>query len=428
MMDADARPGVFVRMFGSAVLMQAVLSATNLLVGLILIRRTTSEQYGYYVLTLTVIMLLNGLQSAFIQPQLITRMTGATVQESADLVGGLCRDQRYPWLLLPIVTLLVGIDFLTTHLLPSGLGWVLIAATAAVAASLHRDFFRMVLLAYRRPVEVLRADAVYAALLIVGVLMATLSPAPAAVAAASLACAAIVGGALSSRSLWHLAPWNKSATGVIRNIAPLGAVTAAGAAIHWLFSQGYNFLVAWTLDVPAVAAIAAIRILIMPVNLVSTGIGTLMLPTISAWLQFRPAGAVLRRLLLIVSALTAGALCYFALLWLLRDWVFTNLIKKQVAQRDPLLLLWFGVGILMLLRDQLVYLLVARSRYHALTLLTLTCALLALTTSYFGMKLIGVTGALLGVLIGEAVNVTGLLLMSSVEARKPSGVVVTHAG
>lgn len=429
-MDADsAKPGVFVRLFGSAVLMQAMLSATNLAVGLILIRRTSSEQYGFYVLTLTVVLLLNSLQNSFMQPQLVVRMASATAQESADFVGGLWRDQRYPWLLLPAVALIVGLDAISTHLLSPGVGFVLIASTAAVVASLHREFFRMVLLAYRRPVEVLRADAAYAVLLVIGALIATTTPAPAAVAALGLAVAALVGGSLGSRSLWRLRPWNKHARGSFRDIAPLGAVTASGSAIHWLFSQGYNFLVAWTLDVPAVAAIAATRILIMPVNLVSTGIGTMMLPTVSGWLQARPAAEVLRRLLLIVGSLAAGALCYFAILWVLRDWVFTTLIKKQVEQRDELLLLWFAVAILMLLRDQIIHLMLARARFHALTWLTLMCALLALATSYFGMKLIGVAGALIGVLIGEAINVAGLLMLSSIEARRHvGGVASSHAG
>jgi O-antigen/teichoic acid export membrane protein len=176
-------------------------------------------------------------------------------------------------------------------------------------------------------------------------------------------------------------------------------------------------VVAATLGVTAVAPISATRILIMPVNLLSTGIGTMMLPTISGWLQTRDARTVLRRQLTIAAAVASGAVCYFAVVWWIRDWLFASVLKKQIAQRELLLLLWFAVGLLMLLRDQLVYILLARSRYRDLTILTFVSAVLSLTTGYVGMRLIGVPGALVGVLVGEFVNVAGQVALSAHELR-----------
>ena len=63
---AERKGGVFVRMFGSAILTQAMLSAASLLVGLILIRETTVVQYGYYILIINGVALLTGLQNGFI--------------------------------------------------------------------------------------------------------------------------------------------------------------------------------------------------------------------------------------------------------------------------------------------------------------------------------------------------------------------------
>jgi O-antigen/teichoic acid export membrane protein len=144
----------------------------------------------------------------------------------------------------------------------------------------------------------------------------------------------------------------------------------------------------------------------------------LMLPTISGWLQFLPASVVLRRLLLIACALALVAIGYFGLVWTLRDWIFVTLLKKNILRRDELVLLWFAVGLLMLLRDQLIFLLLARERFHSLTTLTAASALVSLTVSVLSMRLIGVTGALLGVLAGEAVNVSCLLTLSTLEARR----------
>lgn len=413
-------------MFGSAVVMQALLSATNLIVGLILIRRTPDEQYGYYVLTVTTILLVTMLQNAFIQSHMVVRMTGATEQGRADLVGGLYRDQRRMW---PVVAALASVVILAcelAHVIDFRTVWVALAATAAVLVSLFREFFRMVLLAMRKPEDVLKADMVYAALLILGAAGATFTSAPAAVTAAVLAAAAFFGGWKCHYALWRSERWNiHGAPGILMAIAPLGAWTAAGSAIHWLFSQGYNFLVAGTLGVSAVAALSATRILIMPVNLLSSGIGTMMLPTVSGWLQQHSVPKVLKRQLLIAGSLAVGALFYFAALWLCRDWLFNVIMKKNLPQRDLLMLLWFGVGLLMLLRDQLVYMLLSRSRFRILTVLTLVSAVVSLTISYFSMRVssIGASGALMGVLAGEFVNVTGLVLLSIEETKKSPALV-----
>ena len=46
------------------------------------------------------------------------------------------------------------------------------------------------------------------------------------------------------------------------------------------------------LDVAAVAAFAATRLLVMPINLLSSGIGTLMLPLASGWMNAHGASVL----------------------------------------------------------------------------------------------------------------------------------------
>ena len=86
-MNVSRSRTAFARMFGSALVMQALLSATSLAVGLILIRRVPDEQYGYYVLSMNMVMLATALQNAFIQSHMVVRMSGASAAEHADLIG-----------------------------------------------------------------------------------------------------------------------------------------------------------------------------------------------------------------------------------------------------------------------------------------------------------------------------------------------------
>jgi O-antigen/teichoic acid export membrane protein len=173
------------------------------------------------------------------------------------------------------------------------------------------------------------------------------------------------------------------------------------------------------LDVAAVAAIAATRLLLMPVNLVSAGIGSIMLPLASGWLHQHGAPMLLRRLCLMALGMAATTLCYFAVLWLLRDWIFSVVLKKQFAQRDALLMLWGAIFLVMVVRYQLCYLLAAQGRFRALTLTTLVSAVTSLAASYWAMLRFGVAGALVGMLIGELISVTGIVIISFRKARHP---------
>ena len=413
MSDRRRRHFAFARLLSTAVISQALLSAASFAVGLILIRSTTDVQYGYYILASNAILLLVSLQTGFFNPPLAIRMNQYDRKGRGALVGGLYRAQYRSLPVAGGIAILIALGLWYTHVLDAHTGPLVVVTVAAALAILHREYFRMVLFAHRRPQDVLRTDVFYVALMVGGVLAAVLTPAPAVTAIFTLSLAAMASGILLSQTLRRHEPWSSEGTqGILREIAPLAAWPTAGAAIHWTFSQGYIYLVAGTLDVAAVAAIAATRLLLMPVNLLSTGIGSLMLPLASGWLHRYGAPLLWRRLCLLALGLAAATLCYFAILWLLRDWIFATVLKKQFAQRDELLLLWGALFLVMVVRNQLAYLLAAQGRFRAQSLLTLACAVISLAASYWGMLRFGVAGALMGLLVGELISVIGIVILS----------------
>jgi O-antigen/teichoic acid export membrane protein len=415
--------GLFMRTLSSAVIVQALLSAGSLGVGLILVRNAPDAQYGYYVLVLNALILVTALQNQFIQAPMVHRMTRLDAPGRADLIGGLFREQR---LLVPILgaaAAAITLALWTAGTLTGRMALLVLAATAAAVATLYREFFRMVLFAYRQPVQVMRVDLLYVIILVFGAFLAIQTSAPATAAVLILCLAAAGGGILLSRSLWQYERWNiRGAHGILLQILPAGAWTVTGAAIHWMFSQGYNYLIVGTLDIKAVAAAAATRMLMMPVNMLSTGIGTLMLPTASAWLLKHGPLTVFKRLALLSFGLAGIALCYLGVVWVFRDWIFTVILHKEFAQRDLLIALWSVIFILMIFRDQFLFLLLARTRYRPLTSLTFCSAVLSLAVSYACLVRIGVVGALVGVMTGEIVSVVGLVVMGLIEVHRDAAV------
>jgi O-antigen/teichoic acid export membrane protein len=418
--DRRRRHFAFARLLSSAVVSQAVLSAASFAVGLILIRNTTDVQFGYYILASSAILLLVSLQSAFFNPPLAIRLTRLDRLGRGELVGGLYREQRRLLPAFGAIAVVIALGLWYAQLLDAHTGPLALATVAASLAILHREYFRMVLFAHRRPYDVLRTDVFHVVLVVAGVLVATYTPVPAVAAVLALSLAAVASGILLSQTLHRHEPWDIRGTqGILREIAPLALWSTAGAAVHWSFSQGYIYLVAGTLDVAAVAAIAATRLLLMPVNLLSTGIGSLMLPLASGWLHQHGTRLLWRRLWLLALGLAVVTLCYFAVLWFLRDWIFAVVLKKQFAQRDALLMLWGAIFLVMAVRGQLVYLLAAQGRFRVLTFLALASAVIALTAGYWGMLQFGVAGALMGILIGESINLAGIVIVSLRKRQRP---------
>jgi O-antigen/teichoic acid export membrane protein len=410
---AGARRSRVLRLFSSAVFDQAVLSAASLLVGLVLIRHTSDQQYGYFILVTNLFLLLASLQYAFIYPGMVVRMTRLDEAGRGTLAAALYREQRRVLVfgvgaLLPLVALLWWIG-----VLDGGTGPLLLVTLVVLLAVLSREYLRMVLLAWHRPGAVLKGDLPYVVLMVLGAAGATLTARPTVAAVVGIGVAALLASLLMLPGLRSAPGWSlPRAGGLLREMAPLSLWSAAGAAVHWTFSQGYPYLVAGMLDVGAVAAIAATRLLMMPVNLLSTGIKSMMLPLTSGWLHQHGAPRVLRRLAVFGLALALASLCYFLLMWLLRDWIFAVVLKKQFADRDRLLLLWSAIFLLMVIRDQLISMLVARERFRQLLALTLASAVVSVAVSCWGMLHYGQIGALIGMITGELVNLGGVLTLA----------------
>jgi O-antigen/teichoic acid export membrane protein len=357
-------------------------------------------------------------QTAFIQPPMIIRLTRADGAARANLVGGLYRDQNRLVPLVAAPALILGIALFLAGHLNTELAAIIIAGTAAIVTALHREFFRMVLFSYRLPDLVFKADFFYCILLIGGVALATLTPYPAAVAALAMSFACLVGRYLLSRAMWRHEPWNRNApAGMMREILHQGSFSAFGAGSHWLFNQGYTYLVVATLNVSSVAALAATRLPLAPVTLLSNGIGSFMQPTVSTWTHNFPASTVFRRLTLFAFAI-AGAVCIYLLaMWLGRDWIFVKVLKKSFDDRDLLLLTWSLVALVTVFRDQFIHFLTMRGRFQLTSSVTFVSAIVSLTTSFTAIRYLGIIGAPLGILAGELLNVVGLIVFSLREAR-----------
>lgn len=417
----DMRRSTLMRLMGSSVLSQVILSGGNFLVAFALLRRLGAEHYGFYVLVSVTLLLLASLQGAFFQAPIVLALARLGPKERRALVGGVARArERLVFALALLALALSGLGW-WTGLLDAQFAALAFTATLSGVAVLYREFFRVVLLAHHRTGDVLLSDVIYVALLVLLSFGATFLKYPTEWTVIAIGIAAWVSGWRLSEALWRFEPWDLlGAMSTVRQFLNQGGWAVFGAAVHWTFSQGYTYLVAAMLDVRAVAALAATRLLLMPLNTLSTGVKQSVFPLVSRWHEQVGLRSVLPRLLKIIALLVIVGLVYSLCVWIGRDWLFEDVLKKRFDHQDLLLVMWIVVFTVSLIRDQLGSVLAVRSRLQALSNITLVGAVLALLAIRFAIPVFGPAGALIGILVGETVNIAGMLVLTGIEVKRAS--------
>ena len=407
------QPGRFLHFFGTGVLDQIMLSGTNFIVGLVMIRYTGDVAYGQFVLAQSAVVLLVSAQAAWLSGPVTIMAPAKSAAIRAQMIGSLGASQTrvlrraaLVLLTIPSAAYLIGIWSANISLVVAGTilaGW----------AALQREYRRSVLLIYSRPHAMLGADAVYVTILLLGIALAVLSrPVAGPMAIVGSGAAAWAGASVAHRMLAADPGWvSGNARPFWQEIRTLGLWSVIGAVIYWLFAQSYNYVLATRLDLTAVTNVNAARLVIMPVLVFVYGINNLLMPIASNWLANFGLARMLRRLAVLTLLISAIDLIYFAIAWMLRHWLIVDLMHKHIGDQDRLLLLWACVTLVFLPREVLQAALFALKRVRSMTWLIGLSAAVSLSLMWLGIPRWGAAAVLIGQVAGECVNLIGLALL-----------------
>jgi O-antigen/teichoic acid export membrane protein len=399
--------------FGFSIFDQVVLSVTNFLVGFLLIRYASDHDYALYVLVQSALQLLSGIHNSYLAGPVAILTPKLPADERWLTIGSVKRVQRFllrvialPLLPLPVLGYLLGI---LDGLLASVIGVAILACWAA----LRREYLRSVLLMYFRPHTLLAADAVYAATLLTGVVAAIWVAKDVVIGATcALALAAWVGEAAAHRSLARDPGWRKGGVVTIwAEIRRLGFWSTMGSTIWWVLGQSYSYLLATRLDLTAVADVNATRLLLMPAIVLAIGVGSLLSPTAASWYAQIGIRRLVRRLLMFLLAVGAIELSYFTAVWIGQEWLAVDVLHKHIHDRNELLILWAGVALIGLCRDVLQCALIALGRLKSLAWQVGVSAAVAVVLMWCGAGWWGAPGVLIGMTVGELINLAGIIIM-----------------
>lgn len=398
------------RILGTAVVDQAMLSAANFLVGVMLVRYAGDADYGYFVLAQSAILLLTGAQGSWINGPLAVIAPKKSEAERRHMVGAVEAVQSKVLRWLTAFALLVPAVGYALHLLTPEATMAVAATILACWAALLREYRRAVLQLYGRPHLVLVADLLYVLGLTLTAGLAAAGAEPRMVfAVLSLAVGGALGGKLADYFLAKDPGWQPGEAGpVFRELRRLGNWAMAGSVIFWTFGQGFNYVVAAQLGVAAVATLNAARLLMQPTFVLTMGVKQALLPMASRWLHEHGLSALLKRLTAVVLVLTLLNGIYFALVWGVLDWLTNDFLRKNIPDRDMLVLLWGAYSMVNMVRDMYLSSMLALERFRILTWLTALTAVVALAVMWPAIHYLGLRGAIYGLMAGE---VTYLLLM-----------------
>lgn len=390
---------------------QALLSGTNFAVAFLLLRRLGTEPYGYYVLVTTGMLLFNILQGAFFQTRFTAEVSSGQ-GNIADMAGGLIKTRHRLVNVVAVSIFMACLLAALGGLMPWHIAAFFLVGAVSGYLMMWRDFTRGMLLAHHRGTSVVKGDVIFTALLFLLSVVATYLPSPSLMAIAGIGLASLGSAVKMSRDLWAHSPWSRDVKGTpLLELSAIGGWAAFGAAVHWSFSQGYTYIVAGLLSVNAVAAIAATRLLLMPVSLLSTGVNQSLYPLVARWNAQSGLTYAAKKVVLVSASLMALGFAYAVVAWFLQDWFFLTLMRHDVELRGPLLVYWSALVITMLARDQVGCLLIITMRVKPLGYITFFSAMVSLVAIFLLVPVMGTTGALAGVIVGEVLNIAGMLVV-----------------
>ncbi len=380
----------------------AVVSLTNFISGLLLIRSCPPEEYGTFVSAGTLLLLMVGVHAALVTTPMTVLIPSKAAVDRPPFPLGVMMVQGGLIALLSV--LLFGIlrlagDF--PGLYRDLFGIVLVIGNAVLLKEFMRSWFYTVL----KPGGALRIDLIYGVLwigsLIVLLRKDSLNAANAlwTAGAASLAAAGLSFPVLRGGERFD---WNP---GILPELLRHGRWGVLGSAAAWAQTQGFVYLLLWRIGPAAVAAAAASRLAFAPLTLISSGWGMIYRP----WGARRHAaepGRLVRALTTATPVLLGIGVVYCGLILALHAAVPALLFGDAYAEIGlSLFMLWALYFLLQIVRGNITNTLQVLREFRSLSGLSVAGAVFTLSAVGLLIGGYGMEGGVLGMAAGEAVLV-----------------------
>ncbi len=399
---------------------QALTSATNFGVTLLLLKFVPKIEFGYFSIVLTILTYVTWVQNAIITTPLNVLLAAKTAEEEIKFSSSLFRGQ---------IVFVTGFSVLTVSaslayyfLFDSTLIPLVIAASAfSIIGILSRSYFRQLAYAQELPGKALKQDMLFALFYIIFI--------AAAMFFSSLNIViVIIGMGLSNIivfTLYNIKESMKVTRDDIREAYretwKLGRWSLVGITVTHFQTYSYQYLIAIMLGSLAVADNSASRLLISPLLFMQAGWGSIVRPRGAKLREQKKLDKFFKELILasilIAILISAYMIFIYAAGGFFQKFLFTDKYKDSMEY----VFYWGGVFIFQYIRANASYGLQVIKKFKNIALINMVTMVITIITSYLLILQYQIKGALIASMVGEIIfgSILWYFLHSYIKGKDP---------
>lgn len=368
----------------------ASVSATNFIVSLFILRELSDSQYAIYVNLFSVLMLLSTIQNAFINTALSVHCSKISDKfEKENHAFHLCVLSNLAQVLCFLPVMLFGLSYPI---------WLVVFVYFAHAMYLNRELYRTYNFVFGNKSRVILSSIV----LVVSLSTALLIGVTFDIQSLEFIYAVLAMSGLLSTTMLVLGVSRKqlsvrSLTSARKTVASFAKWTSLGSFATWAQNNSYTYLATIIIGLEATAALAAARLITMPINVVASGI----------YMAEKPKWASLyatdkKRLKTVSKRVTEFMFAFVAIFSMVSFFMMDSLSNLLATDLDVvLLMLWFLSAAIQCFKFSNSNILNVSEDFKYLGLMGTKVAILGVAFSAFLGFLFGAKGILIGFCLGE---------------------------
>lgn len=417
----EALRSPLVRKSGIAVIDQALLSALNFLIAIILIKTVAKAEFGYYSILYPIALFAISIQNAIVNTPFTVLLASKKNAARRSYIASLFYGQVITVLPLLCLALLI-IALLRWWGFDSMQSWLGAALCVAMAGMLCREFLRCYYYAQEQPQNVLKMDiyyiAVYFTLIALAYTYAKMSV-PTVFLIITLS-SLLVATPIIYRQRWSFQRIAISES--FRENWKFGRWTLLGVLVTHIQTYGYLYLLGALLSSTAVAEVSASRLLMMPLVFIHAGWSRVSIPHGSKLREQGQMSRVFKEQAIFSLVAVVAISVYVAILLSLSGFLKNFLFSEEYAKSFEFLVFWAAIFVVAITASNASFGLQVLRDFKAILKINIVSMLVTLGCSYVFILRYGINGAFSAVLIGELLLATGLWFYFSknVFATSPS--------
>jgi O-antigen/teichoic acid export membrane protein len=379
----------------------ALISAGNFFVSFMMINFASPSDYGLYVNIFSIMMLFIGFQNALFCTPMTILGAKKSDSERGAFVYNLFIIQS---LLLLMISLMICVLCFVFGMSAGGIdGWFCGLLVFLGVSWVTREFFRVRGYLYLKGVRVLVGDVIYSAIIFTVVLAFHYAG---DIIYLDQVLLAIVLSSIMAILFLNLSDPIKTVTQKIHIKKTFqeswvgGKWSMVGVSATWSQNNSYAYLISMLINLEATALLAATRLLMMPINMLLSGIYMVFKPQWAKVINSNISliGKKSLKVLVVMSLFIVTYTLVFALNW---DLVSRYLLGGRFVDAVQIFILWGAVFLLQAIRSRYSNLLQLLEEFKFLAVLGLPVAVTSVTVSVICIYAFGLAGCLYGTLLAE---------------------------